>query len=321
MTHHPSPSFALPLLFATLAGAMACDTGTGTEPEPSDDDVVDHRVDLPAPQDHVIQFAQPETVIQPGEEKMICWIPDWVPERSYLVSQFVGLQSPFGHHVVALQSAIPRQAGDQWDCTQNEAMTSVNPLILPDLATQKLLPEGFAVRLPVDSQIVIQSHYINYGEDPIRISDVAQFITVPEEDEAAQTIASYFIANHGQLNLPPGESSANIECDIDEDLNIIVMLGHMHERGKSFSATLSDGADDQMLYEIDAWTNEYRDVPPVSLFPDTDPLVMDQGKHLTVTCNYDNQTGENITFPEEMCVLVGYYFPARDAEDPIVFCN
>jgi hypothetical protein len=299
---------------------VACDNMTATDEDPNDNapQPADHRVTVgPAPENGV-QFVMPETVIAAGEERMICWIPDWVPETDYFVEQFEGLQSALGHHVVALTSGIPRNAGDVFDCTDIESMTTISPLILPDLETEPLLPDGFAVKLPQDAKIVIQSHYVNYAEEDILVADVARFHFTAENSEP--TIASYWIANHGGLQLEPGEDSATVTCDIESEMKLIVLLGHMHDLGVkvSMTRTTAEGVVDT-IYSVDNWTIEYRDLPPLVRFSPEDPLIFNAGDTVSITCHYNNPTEDIVTFPQEMCTAVGYYFPALP--DGIVMCD
>lgn len=121
----------LPALALSLfAAACAPDTGQGI----GQNAVIDRRVGVPEPpvEGKGVQFVMPETIIPAGEEKMMCWIPDWVPERDYLVRSFIGLQGGMGHHIVALTSGIPREAGTTFDCTELEAMVALEPLLVPD---------------------------------------------------------------------------------------------------------------------------------------------------------------------------------------------
>jgi len=292
------------------SAATSADAG-GTPP-------ADHRTEIPEAPAGAFQFVMPETVIPAGEERMVCWIPDWVPEQDYLVSQFVGLQGAFGHHVVALQSGVPRSAGDSFDCTNLESMVSLEPLILPDPENDKLLPDGFAVRLPEGARIVIQSHYVNVSSDDILVRDVAQLFLAENPETAIE--ASYFIANHGDIVLDADkEGTATLGCTLEEDLNLIVLLGHMHELGTSMRVERTRGETTDRIYGVDAWTVEYRDVPPLELYAPDAPLALAAGDTVSVTCEYNNRRDHQVFFPEEMCTVVGYYFPARP--EGIVFCD
>jgi hypothetical protein len=270
-------------------------------------DVADLRVTPPPPPaaGEGLQFVMPETVIKQGEEKMICWIPDFEVTETLFVSRFEGLQADVGHHVVALQSAIPREVGSTFDCTQIEQMASMRPLVLPDPTDTPTLPPGFAVRMDAGAKIVIQSHYVNYTDSDILVADVARFTTLPEAEVVQE--ASYLILNSTLIDIPAGQAgTVTKDCDIPGEMRVLTMLGHMHELGKSLSVVSGEEA----LYNIDAWTSDMRDVPPLNKFTAEEALVLNAGQRLTLTCNFENTRDHRVGFPEEMCTSVSYYFPA-----------
>jgi hypothetical protein len=300
----------------SLALGLAAGCGLGGETL----EVLDQRAEMPEKLDPEvgIQFVQPEFTVPAASEVMVCWIPDWVPDQDYLVNQFVGHQGSMGHHVVALRSGIPRQAGSTFDCTELESMTSLEPLILPDPEGEKLLPDGFAVRLPKDSRIVIQSHYVNATQQDILVRDVAELFFHPEGETATE--ANYLIMNHGALDLPTGVSSAQKNCTVPDDLNLLLFLPHMHDWGRTFSLDHVRSDATTNLIQIDEWTVDFRDDPPITFFDHQDPFVVQGGDRIEMNCGFDNTTGEKLTFPQEMCTAVAYYYPARDV-DPTIICD
>jgi hypothetical protein len=310
-------------LFASallLLGVQACTNDTASSAE----EVIDHRVEIPTPPavDVGLQFVQPEQVIPPGSEVMTCWVPDWVPDRDYFVKRFTGLQGTGGHHVVALTSAVPREAGEVFDCTDIESLAGFRPLILPDLADRDLLPDDMYVRLPADAKIVIQSHYVNYSDRAIRVADVARFDFATDVESGTE--AGYFIMNHAGVDLAPrspGEVRMSCTSVWEQPLNFLLLFGHMHEMGTEIRIGLGRAEDDETLYEIDRWQPEFRDLAPITFFDRADPLTVGRGDTVNVRCNYDNPTDEPIRFPSEMCTAVAYYYPALPGEDRVIICD
>lgn len=242
---------------------------------------------------------------------MICWVPDWVPDKDYAITRFEGLQGPSGHHVVALTSGIPRQAGSTFDCTAMETMASLNPLILPDQKDRRLIPDGFAVKLPKDAKIVIQSHYVNATKNELRFRDVARLTLAPAGSKP--TMLSYLILNNGSVDLmPQSTGTASVSCTVPQQMKLLVLLGHMHEWGRKIHVDLTRGGDTQNLYAQDDWTVEYRDVPPLKLYTPEDPLVLEKDDQLSLRCDWTNDTDRELRFPSEMCTAVAYYYPSDD---------
>ncbi len=65
-------------------------------------------------------FVGPELHMAAGEDKMICWVPDWSPDQNYYVTRFASYQGKMGHHLVAMQSPDPLPVGKTWDCTDHQ---------------------------------------------------------------------------------------------------------------------------------------------------------------------------------------------------------
>ena len=300
----------------TITLTAACDT-TGP-----DEEFLDGRVEVPDPpaDGKGLQFVQPEFDVPPGKELQTCWVLDWVPEEDVFIKQFLGLQSGMGHHMVALTAATPQQAGSSYDCTELEAMVGLNPLLVPvnapgELALDeelRMFPDDFMVRVPAGSKIVIQSHYVNISDQPLRIADVARFEFVTASEEEAFTGASYFTVNHGFINVPAGESNhtTGVTCDIDQHIEMTSLLGHMHDWGTSVIIERERAGSRETLYEVPEWTVEFRDRAPLNKYTTADPLVFEPGDKVHITCTYNNTTDHALQFPEEMCVVFGSYFPA-----------
>jgi len=266
------------------------------------------------------QFVMPDTIIPTGEERMVCWIPDWVPDQDYQVVSLEPLQGSFGHHLVALVSATPRQAGTVFDCTEAESMASLRPLIIPERAGQApLLPAGFAVRLPRDARIVFQSHYVNSSERDLLVGDVARIhYAAPGSNP---TEAGYFILNSTSMDVAPSSpGSISVTCSPPQRIQALALMGHMHWYGRSLSLTRTPaGGPAETIYQVDTWQPSYRDLPPVTAYSPSSPLVMEATDSFTLTCNYENPTGDRVRFPTEMCTAISYYFPALAT--PLVLCD
>ncbi|MCB9638107.1 MAG: hypothetical protein H6727_04270 [Myxococcales bacterium] len=306
------------LLFLGASGLTSCSTPTDPNNNKTPD-VIDLRVQIPeAPkEDEGRQFIMPETIIPAGSEKMMCWIPNWVPDKDYLVTQFEGVQGRMGHHVVALRSGVPRKAGEVFDCTETAKMTSLQPLVLPDPEGEKLLKPGYAVVMPKDSKIVIQSHYVNTETRDIKVADVARLHFAPKD--ISHKIVSYYLINHGAVNVVPGESKATLSCQIKRAKKFMLLFGHMHDYGREIRIELERDGQRTEIYKIDKWNVDFRDRPPITFFNTPDELSLQPGDKLHVECGYKNATSDPIRFPSEMCTAVAYYY-AEDHND-IINCD
>lgn len=296
-----------------LACSLASPLAACVEP-PVDDAFIDQRVSPPPPpaEGEGIQIVTPELSIEPGTDVMWCYVPAFSPDEDVLVKGASGLQGASGHHIVLLQSGIPREPGTTFDCTQSEAMASLRPLIVPTTEVNEglgILPEGFAIRMKAGAQIVMQSHYVNVADKPLKVQDSVNLEFADAADGLVE--ASYWVENVADLDVPPGPHTVSRECVVDEETRLLFLLGHMHEWGTSFKLERDSGEGLETIYEVERWTTEYRDLPPTNVYDAEDPLVLAAGDRVRITCAYDNGTDGNLRFPSEMCTAFGTYFPAR----------
>jgi hypothetical protein len=307
-----SMRFLVPAALASVSLAVL-----GCDPPESVDDVIDQRVAIPEPPANGLQVVGPDIEIPPGEDQMWCWVPE-MPARDadVLVDRFETFQGGAGHHLLAMRSIIPRQPGEIFDCTSLDNMSTVRPLFTPNTSnsegTFNLLTSDFAVRLPKDAQIVMQSHYVNVNLEPIVVRDVGHLLFLPDDEERIE--ANYFALHDGAFSVPPTNEryTHSTDCVLEEPMQFASIIGHMHEWGKRIVIEKIDGEGAiETIYEVAEWHAGLRDAPPVTHYPLDNALSLEAGDTLRLTCEWENDTDEALGFPNEMCDSMLVYYPAR----------
>jgi hypothetical protein len=295
--------------------ALAC----GQQP-PKSSDVIDETAKPLPPPTHGVQLVMPkEATIKAGGDQMWCWVPE-VPagtlDTDQLVTVAAGSQGGGGHHLFVFMTLVPRKTGDIFDCTQVEQMVTMQPLVAPLSPTSptfgKVLPEGYAIRIPAGAQLVVQSHYVNIKTQPIAIKDMVNLEFA--EDPSTVTEAAYWTESSTSFDIPNGQHKVTDVCTMHGDLTVLSVLGHMHEWGKKFSFTVTPKGGQTPAtptYSVDEWTAAFRDSPPLTVYPANQPLTLHDGDVLTMTCEWNNDTNSDLTFPHEMCTTFGAYAPVR----------
>lgn len=270
-----------------------------------EEEAVDERVEMPAERDGVINFAGPDFVVMPGQDALMCMHVSYDgPEVAY--NNAISLQGKGGHHVIFLGAKEPKPAGTVEDCSDGADMSKYDLLMIP-----QELPPGYGTVLPANRKIVIQSHYVNTTDKPIRVRDVVQLTTIPMEDVV--TWAAPLATNTIDITLPPGkETEVAFDCTIENDVSLLMLGGHMHEWGTKFEALLGPSVDElEPFYLADPWQADFRDVPPVNLFLEN-PMPLAAGTVLRTHCTWNNTEAEAIEFPHEMCATFAIVAGTRD---------
>ena len=263
-----------------------------------------------------------DTIIEPYEDKMMCIFGTYTGPDIGMHS-FDAWQGENGHHFVLMGTTLDTQDfpdGMVVDCTgQNSfAMTDVDPLLLgtrSNLVTEMELPlpDGMAAKLRQDQRYILQSHYINTTDSPVRIRDLAVTQTMAEDQ--VQVWTAPMILNYDDMVIPVGESrTATFDCTIENDLHLLYLQGHMHEWGTAFSTDIVNGEELENLYTVSPWDASFRDLPPTNHYKE-DELSLPAGTTLRTTCEWYNSADYELTFPNEMCDTVSMVYPS---EVPIV---
>ena len=149
----------------------------------------------------------------------------------------------------------------------------------------RILPDGYAKKLPAGANLHFQIHYTPSGhatEDQLKIG--LKFATKPPQ--YAVHVAG--IANP-RLKIPPNEAN-HVETFtrmLPTDMMVNAFIPHMHLRGKAFKyeITTPDGKTETLLdiprYDFN-WQLQYRLAQP-RVFP--------RGSVMKITAIFDNSTG------------------------------
>lgn len=182
--------------------------------------------------------------------------------------------------------------------------------------SSRILPEGFAKKLPAGATLHFQIHYTPNGkatQDQLKIG----FKFAPQPP---QYVVHVNAVAQPRLNIPAGEANhvETAQQKLPFDMMMTAFMAHMHVRGKAFKyeVTYPDGKQEVLLdiprYDFN-WQLAYNLAQP-KLIP--------RGSIVKVTAVYDNSTGnpanpdptKNVrwgqqTFDEMMIGYVEHYVP------------
>lgn len=264
------------------------------------DDALDVRVEIPQASDQYLDLVAPEVVIESGEDLMYCAYLENDGE-DFAIDLMESNQGKYGHHMVLLTTVEPKPAGTFESCTDATEMWKFRSFVLPDTE----LPAGHGIRVPKGMQYVMQFHYVNTADRAIRVRDVARLRRI--DASTVTTWTSTITTNTIDFEVPPKqESSTSFDCPIENDVELLLVGGHMHELGKKITVDLGPSVDAlENLYLVDPWDPTYRDAPPITMMFDS-PLKVKAGSILRTTCTWDNPNTHDMNFPHEMCASFGY---------------
>lgn len=253
-------------------------------------------------------LATPDFEVPPGDS-FECFYTDVKSDKEMAVIGATGHQTEGGHHV-NLYYVDEEQPVGHHPCTDDE-MTNWHQVTGAALDGEPVLdvPEGLATRIPAGKQLVLQSHYVN-----------TTGATLPARDEIhakltdPATIAAYvniWVIQDAAFSVPPHAAATHKSiCEVQKDADLVLLFGHEHELGKHFTLEQVDEQGNvlETLYDHE-WEASYVSHAPQLRYTRQAPLHIAKGTRFRQTCTWDNPTAEEATFPREMCVTFGYYFP------------
>ncbi|HRI64294.1 MAG TPA: hypothetical protein PK156_08645 [Polyangium sp.] len=254
------------------------------------------------------------TFTVPQGESFMCYYTDTITTKELSVISATGLQGPGGHHLSMYYVDNERPVGPT-PCSGTKEMVDWHFVVggggengAEGIIT---LDKGLAIKIPVGKQLMVQAHYINTRGVEETVHDTMDIqLTDPADVKA---YAADFVVDNDAFEIPahaPLESTS--VCKVDQDLQLAVLLPHMHEHGKHFKLEMLDAQGNLSKTLIDTdWFANYASHPPVQVFTMDKPLVIPAGSQLRQTCMWNNTSDTSLIFPTEMCIGFGYYFPGN----------
>jgi hypothetical protein len=250
--------------------------------------------------------------IPPGGENQLCWFTTMPNLDPVWVRRMEWYQADEGHHLTVYSTTEDVPDGTVQDCTGAESMSSWLPFLTGTSVDRPFeLPEGLAVHVKPQLKLVLQTHYVNTNDKPIRIRDVGNLYY--GDAGVDYTPAASWATTNLTFSIPPmQETKLTYEITVEQEQNVFVALGHLHEYGASFSIDAGSPGALQNIYDVAEWDSSYRDVPPLVEWQPDSPLALKPGDKMRVTCHWNNPTQEAIAFPAEMCATVMWFYPSLE---------
>jgi len=166
-------------------------------------------------------------------------------------------------------------------------------------------PEGVALKLPAQTGLDLNTHYVNRTDKPSTGEVYMNLHTVKKATVKHE--AKIINMNNTDIELPPNrETTVTADFSAPETMNIFQLFSHSHEKTIEFRVEIAGGKrDGELLYISYDWEH-----PPVMKFDP--PLVVKRGEKIRLKTTYNNWTDETITFglrsTDEMMILFGAYY-------------
>jgi hypothetical protein len=275
------------------------------------------------------QILTPTVDINPGAEVTYCYYFHTPNNSDLSIQRWASRMTPGSHHMILYLTPNDQQTpgtlstslcgissgstGPIWTYSAQSPMAEVS-LPIDD-------GEGHPVGQPIKAgqSGFIQMHYLNATDEIIHAHVTLNAYAY--NDGVQITPAGPFVTFNRRIDLAPGSPAnpttgmVNGTCDMLNDSTgappkFYVMSTHTHKQG--VHAFVNDGAVHDSTSAVFNTTNWEH---PGTVNWDTPPFYTFTSGKLSYQCEYSNpnnyriQTGDSAA-TDEMCMAVGYYFPA-----------
>jgi len=274
--------------------------------------------DLPVPAStDGIQIETPDnfTTVQPGQEEFLCFYKNIPTSQAINVGEFQSWMSPnSSHHFILFQGTGGQPDGSLQQC----AIGTGTWLYATSVAGQIIkltFPTGVGLPMPAQQQLVLNIHLVNPGSTPISPKIKINLMFAKNMQYQAAAMVSF----NASINVPPasalgpGTQTVGGTCTAPVGSKFFVMTTHTHKHATVTDVNYVSGGQTTNVVHTTDWEN-----PDVGLWQAPNFLTVKAGDSFTYSCSYVNTSSTAVTVGEtaaynEMCMAIGYYFPAGNA--------
>jgi hypothetical protein len=291
------------------------------------------------PKDYTNPADAQDFILAPNSEINDCYYLKTSNTTDQYVSGYQFNMRPGSHHIIMNVNSMAQadgfatcQANDQTPGLLGASETpEVNELTDPAPENQ-----GLAVKIPANSQAVVNFHVINTTAKPLlREAWLNYFYIDPSEVKGIR--GNVFLVGGLSFQITPGTNTTyQYSCSPNRPVRILSLAAHMHAHTTRLTMWKVTAGQANMVYESYDWAN------PVAFFYDsvhkntmpnrtaqipgatTGPMTLQPGDSIQWECAVDNTSDVTLTFRNEvytgeMCIVGGTMVPADDPMNPYDF--
>lgn len=267
--------------------------------------------------------------VQPGQEQFLCYYRTVPNTATVDIGKFQSWMTPgSSHHFIAfglggastgqLGFAFPTQPDGTLQSCAFGGGTWMYATSLPGEIIEMKMPDGVGLPLASGTQIMLNMHFINPSSSPANPQVKLNVVYAQNVIEHAAAMISF----NRNINVPaatsgsPGKQTVSGTCQAPAGSKFFAITTHTHKRGVSTLVNLVRGGQTTNLADTTDWEH-----PDVALWDGPDFLTTMAGDSFSYSCSYVNNDTFAVTVGDtaatnEMCMAIGYYFPAGSA-----YCN
>lgn len=166
-------------------------------------------------------------------------------------------------------------------------------------------PPGVALRLPANTSLDFNVHYVNRSPAPLPAQAFANLYFVNKSD--VQTVAQTINFANEDLNIPANKrTTIRRAFTVNRRMTVLALTSHMHSMGEQFQILVrrANGTE-QVVYTNTDWEH-----PAFTQY--STPLILEAGDALVSNVTWNNVSSTALHFglssSDEMDIIFGYWY-------------
>jgi len=257
-----------------------------------------------------------QVTIQPNEEAYYCYYNTIPGTAAIQVGAFQSWMSTgASHHFITYQSTGAKQSNGTLEQCNGVAGSWVYATSVAGEVIALDMPSGVGLNMPTGTQLIMNMHFINPGTTPLSPTVKLNVLYAKNVQYQAGTMVSFNV----DIDVPPanaqgpGTQTVKGTCSAPVGSKFFAVTTHTHKHATEADVNFISDGQTQNIVKTTDWES-----PDVGLFYAPNFLTIKQGDSFTYSCSYSNTTSTAVTVGEtaasnEMCMAIGYYFPAGAA--------
>lgn len=283
--------------------------GQGTSCTPADD------LAAPDPADgfqFVLKAGQ--ITIQPNQEQYWCYYKTIPGNAAIEVGAFQSWMSKgASHHFITFAGGnLPD--GSLQTCAIGNGQWVYATSVAGQIIELKM-PDNVGLKMNAGAQFILNMHFINPGTTPISPTLKLNILYAKNVQYQAGTMVSFNagISVPGGTAAAPGKQTVSGACSAPIGSKFFAITTHTHKHATVTDVNFVSGGKSTNIVHTTDWES-----PDVGLWYAPSFLTVNSGDSFTYSCSYENTSPLTVTVGEtaasnEMCMAIGYYFPAGAA--------
>jgi hypothetical protein len=333
---------------ASSAGASETTPSTNAEGCPVNSGYVGDDMCLPAPPpeqgfqlhygttDYASATAREPYVLQPNDETVDCYYLKTPNTTDVYVGGYQFSMRPGSHHLLVNVNSTAQPDGFA-TCGANDQSSGILGGTMTPTVDERSDPApenaGLAVKLPANSQAVMNFHVINTTGEPILREAWMNYYYMDPQDVKGYRGNVFLVGGVGFQITPGTHKTYTYSCSPDRPTRILSLAAHMHAHATRMSAWKVIGGQPSLVYENYDWASptEIRyDSVHQNKMPDratqtpggsTGAIILQPADTLQWECEVDNTSDVTLTFRNEvytgeMCIMTGVMVPDDNPMNP-----